>query len=150
MQQSRRLFTTLSDEQVDNLPPTYRGIWTLLQNSIRQKSLKSLYSGLLSHLQAKAARVTGNKLGAEQLAAARLGSTLGSVLVLGDRSYDITMARIHHRLRMTRKLNLIFRLLFEAIFVSSKKIKHYIVSSENSNSREDVEKEISDFQYSLP
>ena len=103
----------------------------IVRDSMKERSIKILGTGLLTWMQLKAAKVTGNKLGGELATAARAGYDKGATLVLGDRLYAVTIQRIFDKLNFIEKIKLVFILFWEIITMSIVKLKDYIKKTEN-------------------
>ncbi len=103
----------------------------IFRDSMNERSIKILGTGLLTWMQLKAAKVTGNKLGGELATAARAGYDKGATLVLGDRLYAVTIQRIFDKLNFIEKIKLVFILFWEIITMSIVKLKDYIKKTEN-------------------
>ena len=103
----------------------------IFRDSMNERSIKILGTGLLTWMQLKAAKVTGNKLGGELATAARSGYEKGATLVLGDRLYAVTIQRIFDKLNFIEKVKLVLILFWEIITMSIVKLKDYIKKTEN-------------------
>eukprot|EP01035_Chromulina_nebulosa_P021232 gene21232-27511_t len=112
----------------DDIPITFQSV---IKQSFSDRSIKTFGIGLLSWMQHKAAKFLGNKLGGELTVAAREGSKLGSLIVLGDRLASVTTQRLFDRLNIIDKILMIVILLFETLTMSFHKISEYITRSEN-------------------
>eukprot|EP01042_Synura_sphagnicola_P001114 gene1114-1254_t len=99
-------------------------------------------------MQVKAANILGSKLGREQAVAAKVGAIYGSVLVLGDRLYEVTIQRIFDKLRLFEKIKFVFVMILEIFTMSVGKLKDYVQKSEGQ--RGFVETEIERFGRYLP
>lgn len=120
----------------------------IFQESYRTRSVKTFGMGLLSWMQLKAAKILGNQLGGEQTIAAKVGAQLGSMLVLGDRLYGITIQRVFDRLSLFGKFKVLIIFLWEIVTMSVLKLKEYIKKSEDDSTF--IQKEIEKFGKYMP
>lgn len=120
----------------------------IVKESVSQKSVKVFAIGLLTWMQLKAAKITGNKLGGELAAAAKAGALCKSTIVLGDRLYAVTIQRIFDKLKVWEKLTMVFVLLWEILTMSLFKLKDYIHKSEKEKGF--IEDEMRKFSKHLP
>ena len=63
----------------------------------------------------QAARLLGNKLGGELVVAAKEAHKLGSVLILGDRLFGVTIQRAFDRLSLYEKCKVGFMMIWEIL-----------------------------------
>lgn len=99
-------------------------------------------------MQFKAAKFVGFKLGGELAIAAKEGAKIGSILVLGDRKYSVTIQRIFDKLSIFDKVKMLLVLIWEVLTMSLFKLKEYISKTENDQNF--VDDEIKRFAKYLP
>jgi pheromone shutdown protein TraB len=86
---------------------------------------------LLGWMQQKAAKLLGNKVGGEQCVAAREGHRVGAALILGDRSYGVTIQRMMDRLNTWEKMKISALLVWEVLTCNVLKVQDYLRRSED-------------------
>lgn len=115
---------------------------------LKEKSIFTLSTGLLTWMQLKAAKMMGNKLGGELVVAAKEAYKQKATVILGDRFYSITIQRCFDALNMFEKIKLAFMMFFEILSMSVLKLKDYIAKTEGDD--EFIDKEIRRFEKHLP
>ena len=73
----------------------------------------------------------GSKLGGELATAAREAHKVGSVLILGDRLFGVTIQRAFDRLTTFEKCKVVVLMIWEVLTMSLFKITDYVTKSEN-------------------
>jgi pheromone shutdown protein TraB len=124
---------------------TFSGV---VRNAIGERSFKQLAMGLLSWMQAKAAKGMDSQLGGELAAATKEGVRAGATIVLGDRLYAVTIQRIFDRLHFFEKIKLAGIMTWEVVTMSLTKLREYVHKSENED--DFVRSEIEKFGKHLP
>lgn len=120
-----RLDSLMEDEELNyniTIKDVVHGAW-------QDRSLRTFGAGLLAWMQVKAANMLGTKLGGELSAAAREAYRQGSHIVLGDRSYEVTIQRIFDRLSFLEKSKIAVLFVWEMITMSLMKVKEYVQKS---------------------
>tara|TARA_A100001015_G_scaffold3326_1_gene4485 strand:+ start:2509 stop:2781 length:273 start_codon:yes stop_codon:yes gene_type:complete len=72
----------------------------------------------------------GQKLGGELAVAAREAHKIGAILILGDRSFGVTIQRAFDCLTFLEKCKVAIMMVWEVLTMSLFKIKGYVIKSE--------------------
>lgn len=102
-------------DSLSDVEPMNITLIDVMRESISERSIKVFGMGILSWMQSKAAKMMGNKLGGELMAAAKAGVQQNATIILGDRLYGVTVQRIFDKLKLFEKLKMIFILFFEVL-----------------------------------
>ena len=125
-----RLFTL---EELDSAPQDIK-FSTIVSSMIKQRNFGKLSMDLLCWLQQKVGKLVGSKVGGEQYAASKSGHSIGASIILGDRSYSITVQRMMERLSKWEKCKIAVMLVWEVLTCSARRVSEYLKNSEADSS----------------
>ena len=120
----------------------------VFQVGIEERSLKAFGMGVMTWIQKKAAKSLGSKLGGELAMATYEAHKHGSSVVLGDRSYAVTVQRAFDRLSFLERIKMVIILFSEIIMMSFFNLKDYIKKTEMDEAF--IKREIAKFGRWLP
>ena len=84
-------------------------------------------------LFSQAAKLLGQKLGGELAVAAKEAHKIGSILILGDRFYGVTIQRAFDCLTFFEKCKVGIMMMWEILTMSLFKVKNYVTKSETED-----------------
>ena len=127
----------LCEERIDTLQPVEDDLATktfakVLRLSWERRCLKTLCLELFALMQNRGAKLLGSRVGGELAAAAKEAHQIGSVALLGDRLYSVTMQRIQDRLSLRAKITVVCLLFWETLTMTFQKMKEFTTPSESN------------------
>lgn len=103
----------------------------IAKHSWKNKSIRTFCVELFALMQWKGAQYAGTSVGGELAAAAEAAHRQGSVVVLGDRCYSVTMQRMEDRLSLWGKISMVLQLIVESLSISVRQVKEFLHSSDD-------------------
>ena len=127
----------LCEERIDTLQPVEDDLATntfakVLRLSWERRCLKTLCLELFALMQNRGAKLLGSRVGGELAAAAKEAHQIGSIALLGDRLYSVTMQRIQDRLSLRAKITVACMLVWETLTMTFQKMKEFTTPSESN------------------
>eukprot|EP01032_Pedospumella_encystans_P009048 gene9048-10684_t len=127
----------LCEERIDTLQPVEDDLATntfakVLRLSWERRCLKTLCLELFALMQNRGAKLLGSRVGGELAAAAKEAHQIGSVALLGDRLYSVTMQRIQDRLSLRAKITVACMLVWETLTMTFQKMKEFTTPGESN------------------
>ncbi len=127
----------LCEERIETLQPvqddpTANSFAKILHLSWERRCFKTLCLELFALMQNRGAKLLGSRVGGELAAAAKEAHQIGSVALLGDRLYSVTMQRIQDRLSLRAKIIVACQLLWETLTMTFQKMKEFTTPGESN------------------